>query len=246
MSNDRSRYALVSRRALLLRAAAAGTLALAPGLACSKSDEEVFATTNASTTAPSTTTPSTTAPRTTTTVPRATTVPPAATAAPTTAPRAASGAPLPASSKLTVNFSFTPAGGGRILNPYVAVWIEDASGALVRTVALWIKADKTRYVNELRRWYSVDRARIGAGGKDTMTTISSATKVAGTYSVVWDAKDDTGTLVAAGPYFVCIEAAREHGPYELIRQPVTLGAAPIKATFPDNGELTSASAVFVV
>ena len=147
---------------------------------------------------------------------------------------------------MTIAFTFSPTGGGRILNPYVAVWIEDASGALLRTVGLWVKADKTKYLSDLRRWYSLDRARIAKGGADTIASVSSATKVAGAYSVVWDAKNDTGALVAPGTYFVCIEAAREKGPYELIREQVTLGASPLTKALADSGELTGASVAFTV
>jgi hypothetical protein len=232
MPNERSRYELVSRRALLKGAAVAGTLAFAPGLACAKDDKDTFSSTSATTAAPTTTAAagSTTA----------------AAKSSTTQAAATGGATLPASSKMAITFTFSPTGGSRILNPYVAVWIEDASGALVRTIGLWIKADKTKYVNELKRWYTVDRARIAKGGTDTMASISSATKVAGAYSVVWDAKDDKGALVAPGAYFVCIEAAREHGPYELIREQLTLGTAPLTKTLADSGELTGASAAFTV
>lgn len=252
MSNDRSRYELVSRRALLKGATLAGAL-LVPGLACAPSDEEVFSA-STGTAPPTTGAPTTGAPttgaRATTTAPSTTARPAASTTAPsTTAPSttaAGGGAPLPATAAMTISFSFTPSGGGRILNPYIAVWIEDDAGSLLRTVALWIRADEVKYVNHLTRWYRVDRARISAGGADTKLAISSATRIAGSYAVVWDARNDAGALVRSGSYFVCIEAARERGPYELIRQPIVLGAAPIAASFPDNGELTGASVKFVV
>jgi hypothetical protein len=242
MANDRSRYELVSRRALLKGAAVAGTLAFAPGLACSKDDKDAFSSTSATTAPGTTAAPGTTvAPGTTAAAGTTTSAKTATTQGGTTG-----GATLPASAKMAINFTFSPTGSGHILNPYVAVWIEDSSGALLRTVGLWIKADKTKYVNDLKRWYSVDRARIAKGGTDTMMSVSSATKVAGAYSVVWDAKNDKGAPVAPGSYFVCIEAAREHGPYELIREQVTLGASPLTKALADNGELTGASVSFTV
>ena len=68
----------------------------------------------------------------------------------------------------------------------------------------------------------------------------------GAYSVVWDGSLVAGGRATEGDYFVCIEAAREHGPYELIREQMTLGAAATSATFPDNGELSAASAAYTV
>jgi hypothetical protein len=134
-----------------------------------------------------------------------------------------------------VRFTYKVAtSGGRVNNPYVAVWIEDTSGALVDTLGLWyLQSQKgTRWLNELRRWYSVD------GSTDTT---SSATRTPGDYALVWDLKDSEGQTVAPGSYFVCIEAAREHGPYSLIRQSFTLGATPFKTDLPAQGELTNAS-----
>jgi hypothetical protein len=64
--------------------------------------------------------------------------------------------------------------------------------------------------------------------------------------VAWDGRDANGAGVSQGTYFVCIEAAREHGPYELIRQEITLGATAFESKLADNGELTAATVKFVV
>ena len=40
----------------------------------------------------------------------------------------------------------------------------------------------------------------------------------GAYKIVWDGNDDKKAPVVQGDYFVCIEAAREHGPYEIVRE----------------------------
>ncbi|CAB4836010.1 MAG: DUF2271 domain-containing protein [Actinobacteria bacterium] len=242
MPSDESRFELVSRRAMLKRSLIVGSLVAIPGLACSPSDKEIFAKSTAapgtSTSTPAATSSTTPAARTTSTAATRPTSP-STTTAPTTGPL------LAASSQLAIAFAFAPAAsGGRINNPFIAVWVEDASGALVRTVSLWYKSSESKYLNELRRWYAAERASIARGGTDTTRTISGATRVAGSYSVVWDAKNDSGALVPQGDYFVCIEAARERGPYELIRDSLSLGTKALQKKLTDSGELTGASASF--
>lgn len=253
MANPRSRYEAVSRRAFLTRSLAIGAVVLVPGLACGgTNDREALAdpapsssAATPSTATPTTATPTTSAATTATTTSAAPSTAPAATAAPTTAAPATTAAPPTTAalvagtgvSPMTIQFTFA-AGGGRVRNPYVAVWLEDASGAMVRTVALWFENGKgTRWLPDLRRWYQ----SAGSAMDQTIATVSSATRAPGSYAVVWDGSADSGAPVAPGSYFICIEAAREHGPYELIREAVTLGPAPLSMTLPDNGELTGAS-----
>ena len=140
--------------------------------------------------------------------------------------------------ELAVNFTFATSDGGfRIHNPYVAVFIEDSAGSLVRTIDLSIETGRgLRYVHELQRWY-----RSANGGNDLVDTISSATRVPGAYHVVWDGRNESKALMPKGEYYVCIEAAREHGPYELIRESVTIAGAPFMKKFADSGELQGAS-----
>jgi len=125
-------------------------------------------------------------------------------------------------------------------NPYVAVWIEDSGGNLVNTLGLWYLQNQkgTRYLNELQRWSSVD------GSSNTLDTVSSATRTPGDYALVWKLTDTAGKAVGAGSYFVCIEAAREHGPYSLIRQLFTLSSASFKTDLSTQGELTNATIAY--
>lgn len=229
-----SRYDLVSRRAFLRRAGALGGVLLIPGLAaCGESDADAFATATTTAAATATTTAS---PGATTTTSGGTD----ATATPSTT--AAANDALPSAAELAITFTYAAASsGGRVHNPYIAVWIEDASGELVQTVALWFKQQRgDRWLSDLRRWYEVD------GSDETIDTVSSATRVAGEYSLVWDGTDLDGATVAQGEYHVCIEAAREHGPYSLIREPVTLGAEGFSTDLEPDEELTDAAVEFVV
>jgi hypothetical protein len=220
-----SRFAHVSRRAFLARSAAFGAAAAAGLASCGHNDADVFARdpSAAPTTGPAPTPTSTArAPGTSSTTVATTSSAPATTSpSPSTA----------ASGDVAVRFTYKPASsGGRVNNPYVAVWIEDSAGELVETLGLWYLqgAKGQRWLNELRRWYSVD-------GSTTDTT-TSATRTPGDYALVWERSGAT-----SGEYFVCIEAAREHGPYSLIRQQFTLGDAPFTTALPSQGELTNAS-----
>jgi hypothetical protein len=150
----------------------------------------------------------------------------------------AAGDPVPASASMVVDFAFEAGDSrGPTRNPYIAVWIETPDERMVRTLSLWHLQQNERWLGELKRWFSVAE---GDG------SVSSATRVPGQYSVQWDCTDAQGAKVAAGEYFVCIEASREHGPYELIREPMQLAGAPAKKAFSPMGELTSASAAYSV
>ncbi len=145
--------------------------------------------------------------------------------------------PFPAGAEAVITFSFA-ATGEQIRNPYVAVWIEDGAGALVATVAVWFNAStEAVYLQALRRWYQVS----GTHPDQTEIARSSATRLPGQYAVVWDGAGRDGQPVAGGTYHLCIEAVREGGPYQLIREPIVIGAGARTVALPDNGELQQAA-----
>ncbi len=223
-----SRYEEVSRRSFLRRATqTAGLVVIFPILSACGDDREVFQGGASTTLAPPTTVTTTTLPPTTSTT------------APTTTKAEVidAGESLPSGSEMVVAFSYTPsATGGRVRNPYVAVWVEDEGGELVDTIALWyLQTQKgTRWLTDLRRWYSVD------GSQSTVDAVSSATRTPGDYRVVWNTSDTAGQQIVAGDYFVCIEAAREHGPYSLIREPISISAESMTIALGSDGELDNA------
>jgi hypothetical protein len=138
-----------------------------------------------------------------------------------------------------VSFTFAPAGGGRIHNPYVAVWIETLDGQSIRTLALQFQQGRgERWLPDLTRWYKADQARLGGllGGADVISTVSAATKLPGSQRVIWDGTDDAKTPVPAGDYVLYIEAAREKGPYQVVRETISLAKVGSKKPA-DNGEL---------
>jgi Predicted periplasmic protein (DUF2271) len=148
----------------------------------------------------------------------ATSTAPAAAAAKSTA---AGGAVFDATKELAISFSYVadttggggPAGGnppgggnaplgggpggGRVNNPYVAVWIENAESLPVRTISLNYQIGRgDRWLNELQRWFRNEQVRLSRGGASAIETISSATRVPGAYKVVWDGLDNAKKPVA--------------------------------------------------
>lgn len=247
MSSSRSRLVELSvrelsRRDVMRRALALGAVVAVPSVlaACGgSSDEDVLGsgsegggdTVAATTAVPATTSASTSA---------GTEATEATGTSATTAAATPSGDPIPTGASLTIDFTFTADGGGRVRNPYVAVWIEDTQGALVKPIAVWYREREAKYLDKLSRWATVD------GSDTTLQTVSSATKPAGSYSLVWDGTDGSGAPVVQGDYVVCVEAAREHGPYDLVSAAVTLGADGFTTDLGADNELTAVAVTYAV
>ncbi len=238
MSFPLTRFDAVSRRSFLRGAAAVGAAVVVP--ACSNGDSAELGTETIATRPTDTAASTVASTQGSTTVSSATTDP-----ATTAAAQPPAGDALPASAQLQVNFTYS-ASGDRVRNPYIAVWVETVDGEMVNTVSLWLRRNKSRYLDHLKRWYNAEAALLDAGGVNNLDALAGASRPAGDYQVVWDCTGIDGERVAAGDYVVCIEAAREHGPYELITGQVTLGNQAFDEALEDNGELSNASVVFVV
>ena len=232
-SPDQSRFEQVSRRAVLKGTLGSGLLALTAA-ACGNVDAEVLAGSVARP-APTTQPPATTS---TTTAPNESTLDQTGQPDPSREPTG----PPAVVGEMVVSFTYSRVGPGKIESPYVAVWIEDAEGELLETIALFYEQTRRglRWIDHLDRWFARDAARIATGGLDVARTISSATRPPGEYAVTWDGTA-SGVAVVAGEYFICIESTREDGPYSLIREPLTLAGALAPTPLPDEGELSAAS-----
>jgi thiamine biosynthesis lipoprotein len=126
---------------------------------------------------------------------------------------------------------------GRFRRPFVAVWIENKDRELVKSISLWF--NKPRWLPDLKRWYAKHQSvmqDVGAVG-----SISSATRSAGKYTLTWDGLDNTGKPAAAGTYTIFIEAAREHGTYQLIQQEFEWKGKAAHFNMEGGIEITSAS-----
>ena len=136
-----------------------------------------------------------------------------------------------------------PAEGRRYRRPYVAMWVEDKDGVQVKTLLLWVQSTGKgpRWIPDLKRWHRGDRTRKASEGTDLVELVSEATRKAGQYSLVWNGTDNNGKLVSPGKYTVYIEAAREHGTYQLMQKNVSIGDKPFSEKFEGNVEIKAAS-----
>lgn len=122
-------------------------------------------------------------------------------------------------------------GGGMVRNPYIAVWIEDSAGNLVKTVSVWhLQNGQDRWLSDLYKWYEA------SGGAEAN---SGATRAPGSYSMSWDLTDTDSKTVSDGTYTLCIEATREHGPYSLVTGTVAVKGTAVSKDLDANGELSA-------
>jgi len=94
----------------------------------------------------------------------------------------------------------------RLDRSYVAFWVEDPSGKLVRAIVLW--GNKAEYHHEMTGFWKITR-----GDKDLLYKLTRATRAPGSYRVVWNGLDDEGKSVPRGTYRIVIETNRYHGEY---------------------------------
>lgn len=106
--------------------------------------------------------------------------------------------------------------------PYVAAWIEDASGKNVANLSVWFMQKNTsegagsKWLPDMRQWWR-------KGGRDLKVPvdgITGPTRPAGRHQVKANAA--RMARVPAGKYTVVVESVREVGGRELVRIPITI------------------------
>ena len=141
--------------------------------------------------------------------------------------------------EVAINKPSNPGRGYR--RPYVAAWLTDQDGFPVRTILLWVQQDAKgrRWVPDLRKWNADDRIRGIVDDKDLVDAVSGPTRSAGNHKVGWDGLDDNGEPLPPGTYTLYIEAAREHGTYQSIREKLELGEKTFEMDLKGNEEIKS-------
>ena len=170
---------------------------------------------------------------------------------PTVASRSADGIPRSADGKprsdgnshpadgdfeMLIDLQINLQNGGNIKRPYIAVWVENEDHAPVRTISVWHGRDK--YMPELKSWYLKYRDRYSSDPNFSSSS-TSATRAAGKYTLKWDGKDDEGRPVKLGKYVLKIEASREHGTYQLMRQEFDWDGNPRQLNLGSNVEVSA-------
>lgn len=125
----------------------------------------------------------------------------------------------------TVTVTIPRLGVAEYHRPYVAIWVEPASGGAARTLAVWYAVNKrggepgSKWLAELRAWWR-------KGGRSMalpLDGVSGATRAPGQYQVPLPAD------LAPGRYVLSVEAARETGGRELVSVPIAIPAASARA-----------------
>jgi hypothetical protein len=135
----------------------------------------------------------------------------------------------------------TQAPPGEFANAYVcAIWIADAEGALVRTLAYYA-GQRARYL------VTYQSARAGAPiDATTHATVNrSESKLAGrdavSHELSWALDDVRGEPVTGTAYTLRIETTSDNGQGPLVDVPLQLDKGPLDVSLPDSGNLTGLS-----
>lgn len=142
---------------------------------------------------------------------------------------AASSGPSQSHWKLEYEIPVQP--GERYRQPYLAIWISNASGEPVRQ--LLVLGDRSRWLRELPQWWR----RYGRDDEAAVHGIARPTRQPGHYTLAWDGRDDAGRAVANGRYVLQVEAAREHGGHELLALPFDLKGGSVAHERQGNNEI---------
>jgi FAD:protein FMN transferase len=111
--------------------------------------------------------------------------------------------------------------------PYLTVYVEDPDGKAVRTVVLWAQK-QIAWLRQLRYWYRAEVERQRGEGGNLVSTLTSATRLPGTYTVVWDGRDNAGDYVERGRYVILIETIRQNAGNHLVRREFSFGSEPFR------------------
>ena len=117
----------------------------------------------------------------------------------------------------------------RLDRSYVAFWVEDLTGKLVRAIALW--GTKQQYHEDMTGYWKVTGA-----DKSIQYRVTRATRAPGNYRVVWNGTDEQNKPVPRGTYRVVVETNRYHGVYAKASATIACGSESVVVNVPDKSE----------
>lgn len=150
-----------------------------------------------------------------------------------TAAPAVRGAAWPAGFEVAIDYQIPEVSAGRYHPPFVAIWITDQDGKLVRTL-FHLGNRPRRFLDSNYVWWKGFNA--DGQGAERLAAVTRPSRPPGKYSAVWDGKDDAGNPVSQGRYVVNIEMSREHGGHSLQTIPLDIGKAPVAGAAQGEGE----------
>lgn len=145
--------------------------------------------------------------------------------------------PWPEGYQVTATVTLPTVNANKYRRPYVAVWIEDADGKAVRTLAVWGNSNK--YLKDLNDWW-----KIGKENPDVVKAMAKATRGPGKYDLVWDGKDDKGNAVEQGTYTVRVEVHREFGGHLRQSGKIACKDEDARLTLEKNAETEATTVVY--
>ena len=157
----------------------------------------------------------------------------------TAAPAAGRAAAWPAGFEVDIDYEIPEVSAGRYHPPFVAIWITDEDGKLVRTL-FHLGNHPRRFLDSNYVWWKGFNA--DGQGPDKVMSVTRPSRLPGKYNASWDGKDDAGNPVPQGHYVVNIEMSREHGGHSLQTIPLDVGKVPASGSAQGEGESGPAAA----
>ncbi|MGZ5986805.1 MAG: DUF2271 domain-containing protein [Caulobacteraceae bacterium] len=142
-------------------------------------------------------------------------------------------APWPAGFEVAIDYEIPEVSVGRYHPPFVAIWITDQDGKLVRTL-FHLGNRPRRFLDSNYVWWKGFNA--DGNGPDKLASVTRPSRPPGKYNATWDGKDDAGDPVGAGRYVINIEMSREHGGHSLQTIPLDIGKTPVSGSAQGEGE----------
>lgn len=131
--------------------------------------------------------------------------------------------PLVNASQISVELTIRKIDSQPYHKPYIAVWLETSKRKGVHTLAFW--HEQSDWFKDLRQWWR----KIGQQKNPTYDQVTGATKKPGTYTLKIPQQVFADLALAPGEYFLNVEAVREEGGREFIRQKIIIGASESKS-----------------